>query len=299
MNYYVLTVFSDARIPASGSGNFLAVFPDPGDLSDADMQRIAGALETPDGTKFSETTFVSGMTDDSYDVRIFTPEEELPFAGHPTIGTAWLLNDLGRVSADVITQNGAAGPTRVTREHGVPWFERTGRADPDLEDTSSSFRDRIAESIGLEDRDLNMEAREMGRPGVLRPGVADAGLEQLMIPVRDLPTLQRAVPNVELMAQLPAIGVYVFTAVRAGGLRARGLFPAVGVPEDPGTGSAAAALGLYLDRRLGSVDLEVIQGVEIDRPCRLLVKAGDGKVRVGGDCHLVSRESLDEVPRSA
>jgi trans-2,3-dihydro-3-hydroxyanthranilate isomerase len=296
MEYFVLTVFSDTRVPDHGSGNYLAVFPDPGDLTTEQMQAIAGDLTTPDGTRFSETTFVSSITDDSYDVRIFTPEEEMPFAGHPTIGTAWLLRDLGRTSAAAVTQNSGAGPTQVTEDRGYLWLQRDGRADDDIEDQDPSMTERIAAALGLDERDLNDEAREMGRPGLLRPGLANAGLEMLMVPVRDLETLQRVTVDPQRLGGLPATGAYVFTAVKAGGLRSRGLFPAVGVPEDPGTGSAAAALGLYLDHRIGAVDVEVVQGVEINRPCRMFVKAADGLVRVGGHCELVSREQLTELP---
>ena len=296
MEYFVLTVFSDRRVPAHGSGNYLAVFPESGDLTDRQMQRVANELTTPEGGRFSETTFVTAATGDSYEMRIFTPEEELPFAGHPTLGTAWLLRDLGRTSSPVVAQNSGAGRTRVLEDRGLLWFERGGRADPDLEDEHPSMRARIAGSIGLDGHDLNAEAREMGRSGVLRPAVANAGLEMLMVPVRDLKALQRASPDRARLGALPAVGIYAFTAVKAGGLRARGLFPAVGVPEDPGTGSAAAALGLYLDRRLGSVDVEVVQGVEVNRPCRILVRASDGVVRVGGDCELVAREPLTELP---
>ena len=296
MEYSILTVFSDPKVPGTGSGNFLAVFSEPGDLTAEQMQTIAGRLSTPDGGKFSETTFVTDVREDSYGVRIFTPEEELPFAGHPTIGTAWLLREQGRTTSNVVTQTSAAGPTEVSEQRGYLWLERTGRADGDIEDQDPTVRDRIARALGLEDRDLNDEAREMGRPGLLRPALSNAGLEMLMVPVRDLKTLQRVTVDTDALAELPAVGAYVFTAVKAGGLRSRGLFPAVGVPEDPGTGSAAAALGLYLDRRLGAVDIELVQGVEVNRPCLMFVKATEGVVRVGGHCELVSEEQLTELP---
>lgn len=295
MDYFVLTVFSDPKTPGDGSGNYLAVFPDPGDLTAEQMQSIAGDLTTPDGGRYSETTFVTDAKEDSYDVRIFTPEEELPFAGHPTIGTAWLLRDQGRTTADVVTQNSGVGTTVVRELRGHLWLERTGRAEPDIEDQDPNARDRIARALGLEEHDLNDEAREMGRSGLLRPAIAEAGLEMLMVPVRDLKTLQRVNVEVERLAELPAVGAYVFSAVKAGGLRSRGLFPAVGVPEDPGTGSAAAALGLYLDRRIGAVDIEVVQGVEVNRPCYIFVKAAEGVVNVGGHCRLVSQEKLTEL----
>lgn len=296
MEYFVVSVFTTADEPTSG--NLLAVFPEPGDLAPEQMQAIARDLEPPDEhlENFSETTFVTEASGDSYRVRIFTPDEELPFAGHPTLGTARVLREQGRISGDVLYQHSAAGRTRLVEDRGVLWFERDGKADVDLEDQDLSARARIAVAIGLAEGDLELEARELGRPGLLRAGLANAGLEQLMIPVRDLETLARCAPRGDLLSDLPAVGVYVFTAVRAGGLRSRGFFPGVGVPEDPGTGSAAAALGLYLERRLGPVELDVVQGVEVGRPCRIQLRAAKGTVQIGGACSLVVRGSLERLP---
>ncbi|MQA98683.1 MAG: PhzF family phenazine biosynthesis isomerase [Actinobacteria bacterium] len=286
MEFFQVDVFADRAY----EGNPLAVFPDCSDVSSDQMQAIAHEMN------LSETTFVTEASGDSYRVRIFTPHEELPFAGHPTLGTAWVLRELGLVSGDVYYQHSGAEKTKILEDRGMLWFERNGRADPDLEDSKPTIRSEIAEAIGLVERDLDLQAREIGRPGLLRPGVANAGLEQLMIPVRDLETLARCVPRVDRLAALPALGVYVFTAVKAGGLRSRGFFPGVGVPEDPGTGSAAAALGLYLARRLGKVDFEVVQGVEVGRPCRIHLSASDGVVRIGGACSLVLRGTLERLP---
>ena len=286
MDFFQIDVFTDEAY----EGNPLAVFPESVDLNTAQMQRIAKELN------LSETTFVTEVSGDTYRVRIFTPDEELPFAGHPTIGTAWMLRELGRVAGEVVYQESGAGRTKVVDRDGVLWLERQGRADPDIEDAAPDLRSRIAAAIGLAEDAVDMDAREMGRAGMLRPGIADAGLEQLMVPVRDLDALQRSVPRSDLLGELPAVGVYVFTAVGAGRLRSRGYFPGVGVPEDPGTGSAAAALGLYLDRRLGDVDLDVLQGVEVGRPCHIRLRAGGGTVQVGGACTLVLRGSLERSP---
>jgi trans-2,3-dihydro-3-hydroxyanthranilate isomerase len=203
MDYFVVSVFVHAEAGEVASGNLLAVFTDPGDLTAEQMQAIARDLKPPSEhlEKFSETTFVTDATGDSYRVRIFTPDEELPFAGHPTIGTAWLLRETGRISGDVLYQRSAGGKTRILDDRGVLWFERDGRADPDLEDSKPAARSEIARAIGLAESDLDLQARELGRPGLLRPGVANAGLEQLMIPVRDLETLTRCVPRVDALAE--------------------------------------------------------------------------------------------------
>ena len=272
------------------SGNPLAVFPDPGELDARQMQTLASEMN------LSETTFVQACEDVRYDVRIFTPTEELPFAGHPTLGTAWVLRELGRLSGDSVTQRSAAGDTKVTFDGELVWLERTGSSGVDLMNSDMHSSERIADALGLEPRDIGMEAREMGRSGRLEPAFSDAGIEQLFVPLRDLATLVRARPRAELLKELTPYGVYCFTAEAAGRLRARGFFSPVGIEEDPATGSAAAGLGLYLDARVGAVDVRVHQGAEVGRPSILHVNAADGIVRVGGRCHPVIRGTVESLP---
>jgi trans-2,3-dihydro-3-hydroxyanthranilate isomerase len=272
-------------------GNPLAVFPEAGELSGAQMQAIAREMN------LSETTFVTSTTQqESYDVRIFTPEDELGFAGHPTIGTAWVLDDLGVLKGERFVQRSPAGPTRVTARGDRLWFEREGSSEPDLERRDPDSTARIARALGLAAGDVGLEARELGRPGRLTPAFADAGLRQLMVPVKDLRALGEARPRPDLLAELTTLGVYCFTAVQAGRLRSRGFFPAVGITEDPATGSAAAALGLYLASRLGSIAVEVRQGVEMGRPSRILLEAETGGVMVGGSCHRVLSGRTERLP---
>lgn len=288
MDFLQVDVFAESAF----SGNALAVFPDPGDLSRAQMQTIAREMN------LSETTFVTSVSDDSYSVRIFTPEEELPFAGHPTLGTAWVLFHMGRLSAHEIEQRSRVGVTIVRREEDADglWFERTGTAGSDLEDRDPEVVRSIARAIGLEAVEIGLEARELGRSGRLRPALANAGIEALMVPVRDLDSLGRCRPNVEVMQEVAPGGAYCFTAAQAGRVRARGFFPSVGIAEDPGTGSAAAALGLYLADRMGDVRLEVRQGVEMGRPSLIRLRATRGNVEIGGDCALVLKGALEEPP---
>jgi trans-2,3-dihydro-3-hydroxyanthranilate isomerase len=286
MEFHQVDVFAEHAY----SGNALAVFPEPGDLARSQMQVIAREMN------LSETTFVTGVSHDSYSVRIFTPQEELPFAGHPTLGTAWCLFELGRLSGDEIRQRSEAGATIVRREGDQMWFERSGRAGPDIEERDPDATRAIARAVGLEMSDIGLEARELGRPGRLRPAMSDAGLEQLMVPLRNLDSLGRCRPNPELLSEVAPLGAYCFTAAQAGRVRARGFFPSVGVPEDPGTGSAAAALGLFLADRLGDVKLEVFQGIEIGRPSTINVSAVRGSVSVGGHCSLVLKGSLEDLP---
>ena len=286
MEFVQVDVFAEGAF----EGNPLAVFPEAGNLSGAQMQAIAQEMN------LSETTFVTSTQPESYDVRIFTPHDELGFAGHPTIGTAWVLDDLGVLKGEAFVQRSAAGPTRVTARGDRLWFEREGSSEPDLEKRDPDSTARVARALGLAAGDVGLEARELGRAGRLSPAFADAGLRQLMVPMKDLRTLGEARPRPDLLAELTTLGVYCFTAVQAGRLRSRGFFPGVGIAEDPATGSAAAALGLYLASRLGSIAVEVRQGVEMGRPSRIFVEAEAGRVSVGGSCHRVMSGRMDRLP---
>lgn len=287
MDFYQVDAFADAPF----RGNPLAVFPDAEGLTREQMQSIAREMN------LSETTFVGSSTSDSYDVRIFTPNEELPFAGHPTVGTAWLLRHLGRVTADRVMQNSAAGTTAVEVTGDLVWFTRPGTVEPDVAETDPSSAARIAAALGLEPTDVGLEARELGRPGRLEPAYTDIGLRQLMIPVTDVDTLGRVQPRADgLRALAGTIGAYCFTAFKAGVVRARGFFPAVGIDEDPATGSAAAGLGIYLADRVGAIELEIHQGVEMGRPSRIGVRAAPGEVSIGGRCELIFTGHLETLP---
>lgn len=288
MRFFQLDVFAEAPF----RGNPLAVFPDSGELTRAQMQSIAAEMN------LSETSFVAGCTRDSYSVRIFTPREELPFAGHPTIGTAWLLRHLDLLQENEVQQRSAAGTTPVTLSDDVVWFKRIGSAGADLRVRDHQADLKVARALGLERGAIGLEPREIGRSvAKLYPAVVDAGIPHLLVPVRDRAALAacHAVPH--LLADLSAAqGAYCFTATRAGAVQARGLFPALGIPEDPATGSAAASLGVYLADRVGDIDLEIDQGVELGRPSKLFVKARGEQVEVGGRCHLVLEGSLATVP---
>jgi trans-2,3-dihydro-3-hydroxyanthranilate isomerase len=287
MRFVQVDVFADRPY----AGNPLAVLPDAGDLSSAQMQAIASEMN------LSETVFVTGVGRDTYDVRIFTPRSELEFAGHPTIGAAWALLHLDAVKGDRLLQRSSVGVTEVTVDDDKIWFERSGSAGRDLEEHSPDSLRRVAGWVGLEPSVAGLEARELGRSGRLRPAIADAGTPFLILPVEDLSTLGRCVPPPDEATGLGIGGIYCFTAVRAGGVRARGLFPAsTGTAEDPGTGSAAAALGLYLADRIGDIDFEIEQGVELGRPCHIHVSGRQETVRVGGRCELVLDGELRHLP---
>jgi trans-2,3-dihydro-3-hydroxyanthranilate isomerase len=287
MEFHQIDVFVSS---GAYTGNPLAVFPEPGQLSTAQMQAIASEMN------LSETTFVVGAAASSYDVRIFTPQEELPFAGHPTLGTAWVLRSLGTVTDERLVQRSAAGETKVRSEGDVQWLEREGEADSDLEDSDPRAPQRVARALGIEPREVGLEARELGRAGRLRPAVSSAGLRQLMVPLADVGVLSRCEPRADLLSEIAELGMYCYTAVGAGKIRARGFFPGAGVPEDPATGSAAAALGIHLAARLGPIEASIEQGVEIGRPSRILLRSRPGHVEVGGRCEPVLSGRLERLP---
>lgn len=286
MRFLQLDVFTDTPY----LGNPLAVFPEADGLSTEQMQAIAKEMN------LSETTFVTSTDAGGYDVRIFTPSEELPFAGHPTVGTCWALRHLGMVAGNHLIQRSGGGVTSVEADGDRLWFERTGTARADLRDGDLGVGATIAGAVGLREDDLILEARELDRHGQLYPAVSSAGLDQLIVPVRNIAALGAASPNVDHMRALPGMGAYCFTAVGAGTIRARGFFPEVNVPEDPATGSAAASLGIYLADRLGPIEFEVIQGVEMGRESHIHVVAEAGRVRVGGGCVLVFEGEISARP---
>lgn len=288
MRFLTVSVFH-AGDPFRG-GNPLAVFPEPADLDTGQMQAIAQTLN------LSETTFVSRVDESSYDVRIFTPREELAFAGHPTLGTAWVLRHLGLLTSKNVVQRSPAGETEVTVEGETIWFRRTGTSSPDMDTVKDRAHLLVAKALGLEERDVSLEAYELGRGGVLRPALSDAGLLHFIVPLRDTGALGRVRLDLTRLAELSPFGAYCFTGVAAGRVRARGFFPAVGIEEDPATGSAAACLGVYLADRVGDIEVTIDQGIEMGRPSRISLSAIADSVRVGGRCDLLTSGALERLP---
>ena len=287
MEFWQIDVFAESAF----RGNALAVFPDAASLSTEQMQTIASEMN------LSESSFVTSITSGGYSVRIFTPRSELPFAGHPTIGTAWVLRELGKLGDDEIEQTSPAGATKVTFSKGKVWFERSGESSGDLRATSPQINERLAKALGLRAADIGLEPREFGRSvDRLEAARTDIGVEHVMVPVKDVEALSRcgAVPAALDEMQMP--GVYCFTAVGAGRLQARGFFPGFGIAEDPATGSAAAGLGVYLADRIGSLEAEVAQGVEMGRPSRIYLRADKEKVEIGGSCERVAEGKLVSLP---
>jgi trans-2,3-dihydro-3-hydroxyanthranilate isomerase len=221
-------------------GNPLAVFLDGRGLSDGEMQSIAREMN------LSETTFVLPTTrpDCAARVRIFTPAREIPFAGHPTVGTAWLLatqRRFGGAPAAVLEEG--IGPVAVALEGDPlrPSFVWMRHRDATF---GAEVTDRagVAAALGLDESDLQPRAPIC---------TGTTGSLFLYVPLRDRAAVDRAVLEVSAMrrafgdAALP--GVFVFAAERPDGAYSRMFAPHTsGVPEDPATGSASGPLGAYL-----------------------------------------------------
>ena len=293
--YYTADVFTSRRF----GGNQLAVFPNADGIAADDMARIAREFN------FSESTFVLPASDPKHTrrVRIFTPAGEIPFAGHPTVGTAFVLATIGEVKLTgdetrIIFEEGV-GPVAVAvrSKNGVAGFAQLSAAKmPEFGPPPPSGR-TLARALGLESDDVLSE-------GLFPEGVS-CGLPFLFVPVKDRATLGRI--RVRLDDFENALGsywtsnVFVFCGdpeFETSNYRARMFAPLINVPEDPATGSACAAFGGYLakrDKRAdGTLRWVVEQGFEMGRPSILEIevdkKAGAvTAVRVGGNSVLVSK----------
>ena len=300
--YHLLDVFTDRPF----GGNPVAVFPDAVRLPERAMRAIAAELNR------SETVFVlppeAGGT---ARLRIFTPKMELPFAGHPTIGTAVLLAMLRASVAErssnamelVLEEGSGPVPVTVSITDGMPVAARlTAPRLPEFGPEAPSHAE-LSALLGLEERDI--------LDGTWRPRAASAGVPYLFVPVRDRAVLGRATVDLSVWRRTIAMSwaphLYVITpdVEREGSsVRARMFAPAMGIVEDPATGAAAAALAGYLasiaTRRDGSLRWVIEQGFEMGRPSILEVDAdlSDGKptrVQVGGRAVIVGDGAL-EVP---
>lgn len=282
--YSILDVFAEEKY----AGNQLAVFRSAGHLSTAEMQKIAREIN------YSETTFILSdtPTNGGYDVRIFTPNEEVPFAGHPTIGTAHVIHSqiLQAESSDLLL-NLKVGPIPVTcRAGGLSWMKQNppqfGQQHP-------------AETLA---RVLNLDTTELDtRFPILE---VSTGLPFFIVPLKNLAALQKARVDREkyyaLIKDTVAKGILIFCPEPhqpQNDLSVRVFVDYFGVPEDPATGSGNGCLAGYLVkyRCLGkdAIDLRSEQGYEIGRPSLLLLQAhqtaGTIHISVGGKSILIAQ----------
>ncbi len=286
-------------------GNPLAVIPDGRGIAEDRMQRVARELN------LSETVFVLPPEDPAHTrrLRIFTPASEVPFAGHPTVGTAFVLAAIGEIPLDgdrtgIVFEEGV-GPVPVTirAEAGRPVFSQLSVAQLPEQGPEPPAAGELAALLSLDPDDLLQDEE--------RPEAWSCGVPFLYVPLRSREVVARA--RVDLahlerhLAGFWADMVFVFNRESAGGeanIHARMFAPTMGIAEDPATGAAAAAFAGYLGAREATRDgtcrWRVEQGVEMGRPSLIELEADkvDGviaAVRVGGGSVLVSEGEM-EIP---
>jgi len=270
-------VHCDVSTDTPLAGNQLAVFTDARDLEPLTMQALAAEV------KFSESTFVLPPQAEGADVRIriFTPSNELPFAGHPVLGTAFVL--AGPLQRVVIRLETGAGvvPVELEREGAeirFGWMEQPLPGWTPFPDPAALFA-----TLGIEGSELPVETYDLG------PGHSYVALGS----PEEVAALQ---PDFDAMKALTPFGVVCF-ARNGGTWKVRVFVPGHGVDEDPATGSAAGPLAYHLARH-GRIafgeEIELSQGSEIGRPSQLFARA-DGsaaeleRLLVGGSAVLVAR----------
>ena len=281
VRYETVDVFTDRKF----GGNPLAVLPDGAGLSTEQMQAIAAEFN------YAETTFVMPPRDpkNTAHVRIFTPRAEMPFAGHPNVGTAFVLARLGRVTADKLIFEEKAGlvPMDLMREGGSIVATRLAAPQPLAlgEDIAPAI---VAEATGLKPSDI-----------VGRPVIASTGNNFLFAEVTSRTVLKEAAYNIDAFTKhLPmarTVGVHLYVEAKEEGveIQSRMFAPLYGVPEDPATGSANVSLiGLLASRDPRSdcvLEKTIGQGFDMGRPSILQGRAEKkaGKVTatyIGGKC---------------
>ncbi len=275
--YVIVDVFTDRAL----AGNALAVFTDARGLDAGELQALARELN------LSETVFVlpreaSGQAR----LRIFTPARELPFAGHPVLGTAFVIG--AAVPLDVIALETGQGvvPVRLTREAGRVTFGWMTQPRP----TEVPFDQgpALLAALGVDRVELPVT-------------VYDNGLLHALVTVADRGQVASLAPDLAALARLPVTTVSVF-AGEGTAVKSRTFAPAGGIAEDPATGSAAGPIAVHLlshGRLAPGATLEIEQGAEVGRPSRLHARAevafGNGaagevtRVMVGGAAVVVAR----------
>jgi len=285
--FYIVDVFAEYKY----SGNQLAVVISGNKLSDEEMQTIAKEMN------FSETSFITSI--ENYEVRIFTPKVELPFAGHPTIGTAYVLQqEFIKSKIETLSLNLKIGKigilfkykgeitSGIWMEHKEPTFN--GFFAPDL----------LAEVLNLKESDIDSRFRIQG---------VSTGAPTIIVPLKSLDAVKRAkidqAKYMDLIKNSQAKTILIFcpeTYNKKNDLNVRFFADFYGVSEDPATGSANGCLAAYLVKYeyfgKKKIDIRVEQGYEIGRESLLLLKAEENEekynVTIGGKAIIVAKGKL-------
>jgi len=270
--YVIVDVFTDRAL----AGNQLAVFTDARGLDTETMQALAREIN------FSESTFVLTPENGGHaKIRIFTPVTELPFAGHPTLGTAFVLGGpLQREELHLETGRGIV-PIRLEREEGRLVFGRMEQPIPSFEPYQAERA--LLSALGVERSELPVE-------------LYDNGMRHVYVALRSEEEVAGLRPDLARLELPPDLGINCF-AGSGGRWKTRMFAPGGGVAEDPATGSAAGPLALHLARhgRIAFGDeIEISQGTEIGRPSTLFARVEGTperveRVEVGGSAVIVAR----------
>jgi trans-2,3-dihydro-3-hydroxyanthranilate isomerase len=273
LRYVVADVFTERPL----EGNQLAVFTDARELDESLMQPLARELN------LAETVFVLPAEGEGHArIRIFTPRIELPFAGHPTLGTAFVL--AAPLQLDEIRLETGKGlvPVRLARDGGRITFGHMTQPLPTIEPYEAA--DELLAALKVDRSELPIQ-------------LYDNGVRHVYVALRSEEEVAALRPDLARLADLPAV-VGINTFGGAGRRwKTRMFAPGDGVPEDPATGSAAGPLALHLARH-GRIafgeEIEISQGAEIGRPSKLYARVeGDAdaieKIEVGGSAVVVAR----------
>ncbi|MDB2646166.1 PhzF family phenazine biosynthesis protein [Pseudomonadales bacterium] len=282
--FATVDVFTNQRF----GGNPLAVFPNAQGLTDEQMQKIAREVN------YSETTFVMPPRDrkNTAEVRIFTPQSELPFAGHPNVGTAWLLAENpewipGLVSGDKMIFEERAGlvAATVARDNTDTVSSCTILAPQKFHQLHSIPRSVAAPCVSLSDEQVLVDAV-----------VASVGIPFALVQIANSDALESAQPNIAAFEYCnehygypeEPVCIMIYYRSESGVVGARMFGPLAGIYEDPATGSASAALAGLLasrDQRMdANIKYEISQGVEMGRPSEIFLEAK----KVAGEIESVS-----------
>lgn len=296
LHYHRVDVFTDRAF----GGNPLAVFTNGRGLSTETMQAIAKEFN------LSETTFVVPPDDAAHDwrVRIFTPGSELPMAGHPTVGTSFVLAREHLIRRDerettIVLEEGVGPvPVRIEFKEGEPSFAEMRQPLPTFGPRLTDLRS-VAAMLSLEESDVDAD---------LPVEVVSCGVPFIYVPLRSLDAAHRAKPRADLMERVAAEHgippeVFVFTREvehEDSTVHSRMFAPCIGITEDPATGAASGPLGCYLVTHgvLASGDIVSEQGIEMGRPSFIHIRIErEGEqitaVRVGGHCHFAGEGFIE------
>ncbi|WP_338452924.1 PhzF family phenazine biosynthesis protein [Niallia oryzisoli] len=285
INYSIVDVFSQGKY----TGNQLAVFKNAENISGSKMQQIAKEIN------YSETTFIlsDSKKDNGYDVRIFTPNEEVPFAGHPTLGTAYIIqNEILGEPIESLILNFKAGqiPVSFDKQEHILWMEQNKPTFGRILDTNKVSDVLNIDKEYLDDRFPIQEV--------------STGLPVIIVPLKSLEAVKKVRINkekyFELIENTDAKAIMVFspeTYNSDNDLNVRDFADYFGIPEDAATGSANGCLVSYLVKYQyygkSEVNIRVEQGYEMKRPSLLFLKASDENgeitVYVGGKVEKIAQ----------